>query len=146
MPKPVGIIVAEPIAPIVSVPAILSLARHGFDQALIGLDAEVVAAQVHRALLLLGRSGASLLKQGSPWLSAILLWDWSRYPAVPEQCVDCADLATAVAICAVEPVIQAVLEPVRAMLLIAFNETCEERLANVRFAVAIGVLGVKDFR
>ena len=104
-----------------------------------------MAAEIHRALLSFGRSGASLLKQGSGRLPPILLWDRGKCSTRPDQCVQSANLAAAVAIGAIEPVIEAILEAIGAMLLIAFNEAREKRFTNVRFAVAIGVLGVKNF-
>src|SRR5262245_38287043 len=57
-----------------------------------------------------------------------------------------ADEAAAVAIGAVNPVVQAVLETVQAMLLVPFDEPGEERLAFVGFAITVGVLGVENLR
>ena len=56
------------------------------------------------------------------------------------------DLAAAVAVGAVKPVVQAPDQAVDAMLLIAFLEAAVQDLALVGPAVAVGVLGVKNFR
>src|SRR5262249_23704909 len=55
-------------------------------------------------------------------------------------------LAAAVAVGAVEPVVQAVIKAIGAMLLIAFHEAGEQYFAHVGLAVAVGVFRVKNIR
>ena len=57
-----------------------------------------------------------------------------------------AHRAVALAVRAVNPVIQAVVEAVQAMLLVAFRETFEERRSLVGTTIAIGVLGEEYLR
>ena len=54
--------------------------------------------------------------------------------------------ATAAAVGGIHPVVQAVFEAIDPMLLVAFIETDEERLAHICPAVGVGVLGVENLR
>src|SRR5438046_1915484 len=54
--------------------------------------------------------------------------------------------AATLAIRPIEPVIQAVIITIRAMLLIARMKTGEQNFLHIRLAVAIGILGVNDVR
>ena len=99
--------------------AILSLARDSFEEALIRLAAEVVAAEVRRPF-------------GTPSPRA-----HSRDPF---------DETAAVAIGAVKPVIQTIVEAIGAVLLVAFVEPGVKRFMHIRFAVAVRVFCVKNFR
>ncbi len=57
-----------------------------------------------------------------------------------------ADRAAAVAVGAVDPAVEAQLEAVEPVLLVALDEAGEEDLAMVGLAVAVAVLGVEDVR
>ena len=57
-----------------------------------------------------------------------------------------ADRAAAVAVGAVDPAVQAELEAVEPVLLVALDEAGEEHLAMVGLAVAVAVLGIEDVR
>src|ERR1051326_178542 len=119
MPEPDTIVVAEPIAPIVAVPAILGLACLGFKCASVWAKAEVAAVNL---------DGSSLLRFR------------------PADNTNGVHFTAAVAISAVEPVIQTVIEAIHAMLLVAFSETGEQHFFYIGFAVAISVFRIKDFR
>src|SRR5262245_19004401 len=59
---------------------------------------------------------------------------------------DAGNPSAAIPIRAVDPVVEAVVEAVQAMLLIACDKPSKERLALVCLAVTIGVLGVENLR
>src|SRR5262245_49625386 len=109
VPGPVGIVVAEPAAPVVAMAAVLSLAALGLELAGVRAKAEVAAVD-RRAL--------------------------AGFPR--------AHHAAAVAVGAIDPAVQAQLESIEPMLLVAFDEAGEEHFAVVGPAVAVAVLGVED--
>ena len=111
VPAPVGVVVAEPVAPVVAVPAELSLAALRFEFASVGPESEVSAVDRDR---LAGLGGT--------------------------------DHASAVAVGSVDPAIEAELEPIEPVLLVPWPESCEEHVATVGLAIAVGVLGIEDVR
>src|ERR1051326_8257300 len=147
MPKPGGVVVSEPVAPVIAVPAKLGFARLRFEGAVGGAKTEVATADVHR------------------FWSAPVLWRFPSRSYFPvwvgiakiqsarglahsktfRQSMNGADSAAAVAVGAVEPVVEAVIEAVDPMLLVAFAKTGEKSHPFVRFAIAVGVLRIKDF-
>ena len=110
MPAPVGVIVAEPVAPVVAVPAELGLPALRLERAGVGPEPEIAAPDG-------GRSRPSSREQDRP---------------------------AAVAVGAVDPAVEAELEPVDPVLLVPLDEAREEDLAVVGLAVAVAVLGVED--
>ena len=108
MPQPGGIVVAEPISPIVSVPSELRLAFLGLEPSLVGTKTKITSADVD--LFLCHRN-----------------------------------FSAAISVRAVNPIVQSVIKTVQAMLLIAFAKSAEKSFAQIRFAIAVGVLGVKNF-
>src|SRR5437762_2962311 len=60
--------------------------------------------------------------------------------------LDGLDPAAAVAVGAVDPVIESPREAVDAMLLIAFHEAGIERDAYVGLAITVGILGIENLR
>src|SRR5207245_6248623 len=116
--EPSGDVVAKPVAPIVAMQAILRLARHGLEPAFIGTKSEIVAAEAH------GKFGA-FVRRGR------------RAGRAPRS-----DFAPAVTVGAIEPIVQAVFEPVHPMLLIALMEASKQRFAPIGLAIAIGIFRV----
>ena len=54
--------------------------------------------------------------------------------------------AAAAAIGCIHPVVESIFKTVHSMLLVAFVESDEERLAHIRLAIGVGVLGVENLR
>ena len=100
VPKPIWIVVAEPVSPVVPVQTELGLVGQGLHLAR-DLEAKVAAIDVH---------------------------DFARGGAL--------DHSSTVAICGVNPIVQAKDEAVHAMLLIAFAKTGEEDTAYIGTTVA----------
>src|SRR4051812_3997620 len=92
VPEPCRIIVAEPVTPIVAMPPILRLPRHCLDQTFIRLDPEIVPAQINAWFVCVSPCGAG--------------------PGSVAQRGYGTHQATAIAIRAVKPVVQAVLESI----------------------------------
>ena len=107
----VAVIAAEPVTPVVAAAAELGLAGLSVDQALVGANAKIPAANVQRLPSLHGLRPAA-----------------------------------AVAVGAVDPVIQPPDEAIDAVLLVALGEAGEERLAHVGAAGTGRVFGVEDLR
>src|SRR5438876_6470811 len=107
VPEPSGVVVPEPIAPIVAMAAILRSARLRFEGAVGRTKAEVAPTDIN-----------PLASRLNP--------------------------PTAVAIGAVEPIVQAIIKTVEPMLLVAFAEAGEERFAIIGFAIAIRIFGEKN--
>src|SRR5262245_43530799 len=57
-----------------------------------------------------------------------------------------SDLSATVAIRAIDPAVESPIESVDAVLLVAFCKSCEQHLAHICSAVAIGVLRVENVR
>src|SRR4051794_25414947 len=98
VPKPRGVVVAEPISPIIPMAAILSLPRDDLESSFVRLATEVVAAEVD----------GNICGPVGRWRTGSL----SHYRTA----------AAAFAVGAVEPIVQPVVEAVRPMLLITFGE------------------------
>src|SRR5437899_1437332 len=111
MPHGVAVVTAEPVAPIVTAAAVLSLAGLSIDQPFIRTDAEVAAADIEL--------GAGL---------------------------DRADASAAVAVGAVDPIVEPPNQTIDAMLRVAWIETDKQLPAHVRLAVTVGVLGIENLR
>src|SRR5690606_23401418 len=56
------------------------------------------------------------------------------------------DRAAAIAVCGIEPAVEAPREAVREMLLVPVLEAAVERLASIGLTVAVRILGVEDLR
>src|SRR5262249_35969619 len=126
----VGVVAAEPVAPVVAAAAVLTLPGDGLELAGVGLEAEVAAADVHAPHPL----------PLSPWGRG----EPGRRGA--RESLHALDDAAGVAVGAVDPVVEAPRQTVDAMLLIAFDEAGEEDDLLVGFAVAVGVFGVENVR
>src|SRR5439155_16210616 len=125
MPEPGRIIVSEPVSPIITMPAKLSLARDQLEVTSIRIKTQIIAAQVSRR-----RKN-----------SVAAFWQCAAHTRA-----DVGDDATAIAIGGVNPAIQTIIETVNSMLLIALPEARQQRVLRISFPIAIGVFGVKNFR
>src|ERR1700722_17321669 len=112
----VGVVAAEPVAPVIAAAAELRLAGDGLEFAGVGLEAEITAADIDDAL-------------------QDFAWDKLRRLAG-------LDLPAGIAVGAVDPVVDAPGKAVDAMLLIAFLEAGEEDFL-FDFAV-LAELGVEE--
>ena len=56
------------------------------------------------------------------------------------------DNAPTVSVGGVNPIVQAKFKPVHPVLLVTFPETRKKHFPQIGFAVAVGILGIKDFR
>src|SRR5262245_38407132 len=117
MPAQIAVVAAEPVAPVVAHAALLRASRRRLEFAGVGLDAKVAVAQGHDSPLApLGRGAGG------------------EGPA--------CDVAAEHAARAVDPAVEPIFEAVDAGLIVARAEATVEFLDDVRFAVAVGVLGV----
>src|SRR5882762_7729084 len=114
MPEPGGIVVAEPIAPVVPVTPVLGLSRDRFERSGVGAKTKIAPAEINRRRAI-HPAGAG----------------------TSESFPDRLDGSAAVAIGAIHPIVQTVVEPIQSMLLVALAEAGEEGLPFVGPAVAI---------
>src|SRR5581483_1538973 len=130
VPHRVGVVITEPVAPVVAGPAELRLPRLCLDQSLVRLDTKIAAADVD-GLTPPRCTGWPLTPGPFPRRGE------GRYHL---------DDAARIAVGAVEPAVESPGEAVGAVLLVALAEAGEQDDLVVGLAVAVGVLGVEDVR
>ena len=110
MPEEGDVVVAKPVSPVITMPAVLGATGFQLEGPAIRLESQVAFPHGY-------------------WL---VFWRGSDCPAT-------------VAVSRVYPIVQAILEPIHAMLRISRVKSRQNRLMNIRFAIAIAGLGIIDF-
>src|SRR5215212_5645971 len=105
MPAPGRVVVAEPIAPIVPMPAKLRLSLDQLEGRVIGPKAKIMATEIHGFL---ARRGV-------------------------EHSGDGVNRSPTISVGGIDPVVEAVLKPVDSMLLVAFPKALEKRYTMIGF-------------
>src|SRR5258705_1682997 len=132
VPKPGGVVVAEPVSPIITMPAKLCLSRLCFECSIARPETKIAATNVHWSADVLGRSR---LRRGWRFGSSRGISRFGRCcargRAHSAQGGYIADLAPTITVRSIKPVIEAVIKPVQPVLLVAFMETGKNGLSAV---------------